>query len=90
MKQSLDGSAHAWQQKRVGEIFQARPQKIPDGSRLTKTAIQQSLGKQRRNFELRGQLTGEQRLRRRERPVELHFCSTTDEHRYTGIENKNR
>jgi hypothetical protein len=71
-KQSFDGGGHVREQKRVGEIFQARLEKIFNGGRFAETAIKQTLREQRRELELRRQLPGEERLRRRERPAEFH------------------
>jgi len=80
-EQSPDGGVHVRQQKRVGEIFQPGLEKVLDDGRFAETSIDQALGEQRRDFELRRQLTGEERLRRRGGPAEFHFILTTDEHR---------
>ncbi len=46
-EQSLDGCLHVRQQKRVGQIFQPRLEKILDGGRFAEAAIQQALSEQR-------------------------------------------
>ena len=72
-EQPLDGGGHVRQQKRVGEIFQPRREEVRDGRRLAEAAVEQALREQRRNFELRRELSGEQRLRRRERSSGISF-----------------
>ena len=57
----------------IGEIFEARDEKFFNRLRFAVAAIEQTLREQRGDFKLRRQLSGEQRLRRRERPVEFHF-----------------
>ena len=39
----FNGGEHVWQQKRVGEIFEARREEFFDGRRLAQTAVQQAL-----------------------------------------------
>jgi hypothetical protein len=81
VEQSLDGDGHVRQQKWVGKVLEPRREKIVNGGRFAETAIEQALREQGRDFELRRQLPGKERLRRRGRPAEFHFCSTTDEHK---------
>jgi hypothetical protein len=78
-EQSLNGDGHVREQKRVGKVFEARLKKLFNGGRFAETAIEQALREQGRDFELRRQLTGKKRLRRRERPAEFHWAYVFDE-----------
>ena len=83
-EQSFDSDVHVREQKRVGKVLEARREKMFNGGRFAETAIEQALREQGRDFELRRQSPGKERLRRRKRPAEFHFCSTTDEHDCLG------
>jgi hypothetical protein len=73
VEQSPDGDGHVRQQKWVGKVFEARREKIVNGGWFAETAIEQALYEQRRELELRRQLTGKEWLRRRERPAVFHI-----------------
>jgi len=46
-QQTGDGLVHVGQKKRVGQLFEARVQKVFDGVRLAEVAVEQALDEQR-------------------------------------------
>ena len=61
-KKTFHGLLHVRQQKRVGEVFEARCEEVFDGGNFTEAAVEQALGEQRGNVQRRCQPSGEQRL----------------------------